>query len=83
MADLLIRCQAVERVLCAAAVAGDLGHGGGHRYRAGGRVAGPLRGEALAPDVPTCLRSRWLAACGLPGQRGVRLVPRRQILAQL
>jgi len=105
VADLLIRCRSIWRVLCGAAVGNDLllsirtdrenedaallaqdtlagiGRGGGHRHRAGGKIAdvGPKVSEALQEE----LRNRWLAVCGVERQRGTRLVPRREIVENL
>jgi nanoRNase/pAp phosphatase (c-di-AMP/oligoRNAs hydrolase) len=106
VADLLIRCEGVTRVFCAAAfesnvlvslrtqpASGDagalarrvldgLGRGGGHEYRAGGKISNICNGrisEVLEDD----LRQRWLAACHVDRARGTRLVPRREIVGHL
>jgi len=60
-----------------------LGHGGGHRQRAGGKVPGIARGERVSEDLQSELRTRWLDVCGVDAQRGVRLVPKREILENL
>jgi nanoRNase/pAp phosphatase (c-di-AMP/oligoRNAs hydrolase) len=107
VADLLVRGDAIRRVLCAAAVnhhavvsvrtelPGDdasrlidvalkgIGHYGGHSHRAAGTV--PLRRDAEhIPEVlEEELRARWLVACGVEQRRGIRLVPRREIVSSL
>jgi len=107
VADLLIRCEKIERIMCAAVVNGDLlvsvrttqaggeasslvrqalkglGHGGGHRHRAGGKITGPVRSEQISSDLQSYLRARWLAACRIEQQRGSRLVPRQNIFEHL
>jgi nanoRNase/pAp phosphatase (c-di-AMP/oligoRNAs hydrolase) len=60
-----------------------MGHGGGHRHRAGGKVPGIARGERVSEDLQSELRTRWLEVCGVDAQRGVRLVPKREILENL
>jgi len=104
VADMLIRCHGIERVLCSAAVGDDvvisarsteaggnvvvplgatlrgLGHWGGHKHRAG----------AIIPNLPALgkthetvnheVKDRWLSACEVDQQRGVRLVRRHAIL---
>jgi nanoRNase/pAp phosphatase (c-di-AMP/oligoRNAs hydrolase) len=60
-----------------------LGHGGGHRHRAGGKVAHITRGRKVPEDLEEVLRARWLAACRLRRRRGTRLVPPRAILQNL
>jgi nanoRNase/pAp phosphatase (c-di-AMP/oligoRNAs hydrolase) len=105
VADLLIRCNSIWRVLCGAVVGEDLlfsfrtdhddedagqlarktlaglGRGGGHRRRAGGKIAGvgPKIPEGLQDD----LRDRWLAAAKVGRQRGTRLVALREIVENL
>lgn len=107
VADLLIRCNDLNRVLCATAVedgivmsvrtsaaGGDaaeilekavhkLGHGGGHRRRAGGKVLLNNRGERTLTDLQSTIRNRWLEVCNVAQQRGSRLVPKREILEHL
>ncbi len=106
VADLLVRCDGVARVLCAAAFSDrilvsvrtsrqeddaaelirvtlhELGHGGGHHYRAGGCIPEIAAGR-ITDDMEDDLRGRWLAACQVSRERGTRLVPRRDILACL
>lgn len=60
-----------------------LGHGGGHRQRAGGKVSNIARGERVSEDLQSELRNRWLGVCGVDAQRGSRLVPKREILENL
>jgi len=60
-----------------------LGHGGGHRHRAGGRAAAIAKSDHVSEDLQSELRNRWLAACGVDAQRGTRLVPVHQILGNL
>ncbi|HPD30681.1 MAG TPA: DHH family phosphoesterase [Phycisphaerae bacterium] len=60
-----------------------LGHGGGHCQRAGGKVPGMARGERVSEDLQSMLRNRWLGVCGVDAQRGMRLVPKREILENL
>jgi nanoRNase/pAp phosphatase (c-di-AMP/oligoRNAs hydrolase) len=106
VADLIIRLEGVERVLCGAVVGdavvlssrttaegGDgcallrrtvrsLGHCGGHRHRAGGKIE-LQPGSGNLDDLQRTLRERWLSACGADQERGTRLVPRREILDHL
>ncbi len=60
-----------------------LGHGGGHDHRAGGKVPGLCLGDRLPQEIVDDLKTRWLAACGVPRQRATRLVPRREIVKNL
>lgn len=60
-----------------------LGHGGGHRQRAGGKVPDIARGEKVSEDLQSELRNRWMTVCTVDAQRGSRLVPRREILENL
>lgn len=102
VADLLVRCEGVDRVLCGAAVGGDtlvsvrttqagghattlvrralgeLGKGGGHARRAGGKI--PRHADA---DLIDKVRAQWLSACAAESRRGRRLVPKRDIVAGL
>lgn len=106
VADLLVRCDGIQRVMCAAAVedailisvrtaasgedAGKLvhalleglGHGGGHAHRAGGKIPGVGAGRIIE-SLEKELRTRWLRTCGCDRERGVRLIPRREILENL
>ncbi len=105
VADLLIRCDSIWRVLCGAVFQGDLilsvrteredddaaelvrrtldgiGQGGGHLHRAGGKIRGV--GPKITDDLQDALRNRWLDACGVTNRRGVRLVPKREIVENL
>jgi nanoRNase/pAp phosphatase (c-di-AMP/oligoRNAs hydrolase) len=107
VADLLIRCEEVNKVLCGAAIEkavlvsirttskggdasnllqktlGEMGHGGGHRHRAGGKVYTARKNGRVSNDLQTELRNRWLNACNVNEQRGMRLVPRKEILHNL
>jgi nanoRNase/pAp phosphatase (c-di-AMP/oligoRNAs hydrolase) len=108
VADLLIRCEGVRRVLCGAIVHDDivlsvrtaqqsdenaaelvrqtlvgLGHGGGHRHRAGGKIPGLERGPIVLDLLQTELLSRWLATCGIDRLRGQHLVARHEIMENL
>jgi hypothetical protein len=55
-----------------------LGHFGGHRHRAGGKVCCSATGRTLG-DLEHELRIRWLDACGCERRRGRRLVRRGRI----
>lgn len=101
-ADLLIRCDGLQCVLCGGKVDDDfllsarskgddrsaltllghvlkgLGHFGGHRHRAGGKIQ-LSTSERNEGDLEQELRSRWLEACGDATGRGGRLVARREI----
>ncbi len=107
VADLLIRCQGIRRVLCGAAIgdkiffsvrnqiessnAADLivatlqgiGTGGGHVRRAGGLIEGLEPANQISDKMQTELRQRWLTACSINGQRGQRLIARRDIMTNL
>lgn len=107
VADLLIRCEGLGRVLCGAVVQDDivlsvrterngedaaalvcatlqgLGHGGGHRHRAGGKIPGRGRGAAWIEVMQVELLSRWLATCGIDRQRGRHLIAREDIVENL
>ncbi|MEN6493191.1 MAG: DHH family phosphoesterase [Thermoguttaceae bacterium] len=107
VADLLIRCEAIQRVLCGAVVQEDLvlsvrtahggedatellcrtldgiGKGGGHLHRAGGKIPGRGLGRDVGEVLRTELPERWLAACGMSGQRGTYLIARREIVENL
>lgn len=98
-ADLLIRCECINQILCAAVFDGalyvsvrttrkggdasalvrrtlaGLGSGGGHQYRAGGKVPGPFNGDHLTSDLRSELSRRWLDACGAESADQSRLVP--------
>jgi nanoRNase/pAp phosphatase (c-di-AMP/oligoRNAs hydrolase) len=107
VADLLVRCEGIERVLCGAVAEDDLilsarstvrggnvltplratlsglGHCGGHRQRAGGKIAGVRRDGGAPETLYETLRERWLAACKVDQQRGSRLVRKQAILEHL
>jgi len=107
-ADLLIRCDGIHRVLCAA-IDGDRmvfsartteqggnaalllgktlqdengGSWGGHEHRAGGYID-VAQADSGKTDLEAKVRQAWLFATGAQKQRGVRLVPRREILKAL
>ena len=99
VADLLIRCAGIRRVLCAAAVArdllisvrttkdaedacslvvetiGELGGGGGHGCRAGGKIPYVVHDGKLSDSIEQEIRARWLRACGASDR------PRRQLVS--
>ena len=106
VADLLVRCECIQSVLCAAVVSDalllsvrtdrhagyaaqlvrqtliDIGQGGGHEHRAGGKILLP-QWAANMDGLNDELRNRWLAACGVDRQRGTRLVRKREIVRNL
>jgi len=106
VADLLVRCKDVERILCAVLLDKDLlisvrttrsggdavallqrtlkklGHCGGHRHRAGGKVPG-VETRTSADDLQNLIRTRWLEACGVQQGRGSRLVAKKDIVLHL
>jgi nanoRNase/pAp phosphatase (c-di-AMP/oligoRNAs hydrolase) len=56
----------------------DLGHCGGHRHRAGGKIEASIAAcdtESLERE----LKTRWLDACNATRRRGQRLVGRKEI----
>jgi nanoRNase/pAp phosphatase (c-di-AMP/oligoRNAs hydrolase) len=59
----------------------DLGRGGGHQQRAGGKIPGA--GTANLEELCDKLRIRWLAACDVECKRGTRLVALREIVSNL
>lgn len=107
VADLLIRDERLDRVLCGAVIGGDLllsvrtdrdeydaselvravvdglGHAGGHRRRAGGKVPGTGRRPRVTESLQDEIRDRWLDVCHVNRQRGSRLVPKREIVENL
>lgn len=107
VADMLIRCETVHRVLCGAAVGDDLlvsvrtqaatesaaalvrealrglGRGGGHEFRAGGKIPGVIKGGRIPEPLQDQLRSQWLSVAGVDKQRGARLVPKHEIVENL
>jgi nanoRNase/pAp phosphatase (c-di-AMP/oligoRNAs hydrolase) len=107
VADLLIRCEGLQRVLCGAIVHDDIilsvrtqrngedaaalvrrtlegiGHGGGHRHRAGGKIPGRGRDHKIVELLEDELLSRWLITCGIDHQRGRHLIPREEIVENL
>jgi nanoRNase/pAp phosphatase (c-di-AMP/oligoRNAs hydrolase) len=107
VADMLIRCEGVERVLSAAAIGNDLvlsarttpsggdaveplgialrglGHWGGHRHRAGGKISDFAQRGTTHDAVNAMVKSRWLTSRDSNQQRGTRLVRRQTILEHL
>jgi nanoRNase/pAp phosphatase (c-di-AMP/oligoRNAs hydrolase) len=60
-------------------VLSGLGHSGGHRHRAGGKI--PVRMTGMDSDeLEQEVRSRWLNACGSQIRRGQRFVGRKEIM---
>jgi nanoRNase/pAp phosphatase (c-di-AMP/oligoRNAs hydrolase) len=98
VADLLIRCEDVRRVLCAAIIGtdlllsarttvdagsaralltvtlADLGAGGGHRHRAGGKIPRAVERVGGVEVLRDELRRKWLTACGIPCGSGAPLL---------
>lgn len=60
----------------------DLGHGGGHQHRAGGKVAN-IPQERMTDKFEDELRDRWLQACELRRKRGTRLIRKKEIVGTL
>jgi nanoRNase/pAp phosphatase (c-di-AMP/oligoRNAs hydrolase) len=60
-----------------------IGHGGGHPQRAGGKIPGICLGDRVPYDVVEELKARWLAACGVDRQRGIRLIRKQEIVRNL
>ncbi len=64
---------------------GDVGSAGGHDHRAGGKLS--LSKSSSFPESPEAwrkeLRERWLDANGIERKRGLRLVPRKEIVQNL
>lgn len=56
----------------------NLGHCGGHRHRAGGKVEAAVTGRNIEATERK-LRTRWLDACSITRRRGQRLVGRREM----
>jgi nanoRNase/pAp phosphatase (c-di-AMP/oligoRNAs hydrolase) len=107
VADLLVRCEGIHRVLCCAVcdhvlllsarttkqggnatqllreTLRDIGRGGGHAHRAGGKLMANISGKKVPEELQDELRSRWLTVCGIPKQRGTRLVSKRDIVVNL
>jgi nanoRNase/pAp phosphatase (c-di-AMP/oligoRNAs hydrolase) len=52
-----------------------IGAGGGHQHRAGGKIPAPLDRFKTPADLQAELCRRWLTACGVLQESGVRLVP--------
>jgi nanoRNase/pAp phosphatase (c-di-AMP/oligoRNAs hydrolase) len=61
----------------------NIGHGGGHAHRAGGKIAGACRGPKVGEELYDELRNRWLSVCAVDRQRGTRLVAKREIIDAL
>ncbi|MFH1420050.1 MAG: DHH family phosphoesterase [Planctomycetota bacterium] len=57
-----------------------LGHWGGHRNRAGGRIIASGEGGAITQQLLDEVKARWLHACGVTETRGTRLVTKRDVL---
>jgi nanoRNase/pAp phosphatase (c-di-AMP/oligoRNAs hydrolase) len=107
VADQLIRCEGLHRVLCMASVGGNaiisvrtnehgghagnlvstvidgIGHGGGHRNKAGGALQQRSDRNTVSTRLQSQLRQRWLSACSIRQSRGSRLVARRNIMSCL
>ncbi|MBK9121214.1 MAG: DHH family phosphoesterase [Phycisphaerales bacterium] len=60
-----------------------VGHWGGHRNRAGGKVIGRDQSGKLTQALLDDLKLKWLRACGVEDVRGTRLVARKDILSLL
>lgn len=61
-----------------------LGHWGGHRHRAGGKVNGSQdAGRKVSQALLDEIKTRWLKTCGVEEVRGTRLVAKREILGIL
>lgn len=64
------------------ATLGELGNGGGHRHRAGGKVS-DVADQKMAEALTTDLQERWVSACNVLDQSGVRLISRDEIVETL
>lgn len=62
---------------------GELGGGGGHGCRAGGKILNVLRGDRLAAGMESEIRARWLQACGVADAPAVPLISRHEVLEHL
>jgi nanoRNase/pAp phosphatase (c-di-AMP/oligoRNAs hydrolase) len=60
----------------------DLGNGGGHAHRAGGKVA-DLPNRRISAALAADLKKRWIAACGVLAEHGTRLICRDEIVDTL
>jgi len=67
----------------ARSVLSGIGGGGGHLHRAGGSARVKTITERTKGTLRDELRRRWLTACNQTGQRGRRLVPRREMMRAL
>lgn len=89
VADTLIRCEDIHRVLCADATRllnqtlKGLGQGGGHQNRAGGKIPDKGHAENISKTLQQQLRANWLTACRVKEERGTRLVALREMVAEL
>ena len=107
VADMLVRCQCVRRVLCAALIGDDLlvsvrtaprggsavhllvetldgiGGAGGHSHRAGGKISHVTSSVEKTEAVYDHLRNRWLDVCNVKTRKGSRLIPKKEIVANL
>jgi nanoRNase/pAp phosphatase (c-di-AMP/oligoRNAs hydrolase) len=104
VADLLIRCEGINRVLCGAVIADDLcisvrttrgfdaahlvretlrdlGRGGGHPRRAGGRIRWVK--STGQEELRNQLVRRWWELCGVPQAIATRLIPSSEIVDNL
>ncbi len=61
----------------------DLGSGGGHSHRAGGKIPGLPATGAIPGELKDELLRRWLAVCGAAASTGSPLVSRREIIQHL
>ena len=57
----------------------DLGRGGGHQHRAGGKIVGLAHSSKIVDQLHT----QWLAACNVNQTRGIRLIAKRDVAANL
>ena len=64
------------------ATLGELGNGGGHSHRAGGKVS-DLSARHLETTLVTELQERWKVACKVQHETGVSLISRDEIVQTL
>lgn len=60
----------------------DLGNGGGHSHRAGGKIPNIPR-RRITEKLEDELRERWMAACAIKTRRGTRLIRKKEIVGSL
>lgn len=60
----------------------ELGNGGGHSHRAGGKVS-DLPKRKITDSLAADLKNRWIAACGVQGKTETRLISRDGIVETL